>query len=156
MMKTLMMVITMLACNCMGVQITESMLKAIAMQESTCRNGLIGDKHLKEHSYGMYQIRRGYLADVMKAYKKECISKYGRTLTLEDMQYSPSKSKWVVTKYLTLYGKAYEKKTGKKLTAEIAFRIHNGGPQGWNKKYPKIYAKTTIYSNLVMRYYGKV
>jgi hypothetical protein len=132
------------------------MLNAIAMQESGNRNGIVGDKHLPKHSYGVYQIREGYLKDVMTFYKKDCIAKYGRTLTLEDMRYCPDKAKWVVTKYLTHYGKAYEKKTGKKLTADTAFRIHNGGPQGWNKKYPKIYAKTTIYSNLVMRYYGKV
>lgn len=151
--KTILVLVMMITLNGFGVTVTAQMLKAIATQESTNRNGIVGDKHLKEHSYGMYQIRRPYLADVMKAYKKECIAKWGRTLTLKDMQYDPKMSAWVVTKYIELYGKNYEKKTGKKVTAEIAFRIHNGGPMGWNKKYKKLYTATTVYKNAVMRWY---
>jgi hypothetical protein len=155
-MKTTILIALMLAMNGLSATVTDKMLSAIAMQESSNRNGIVGDKHLAKHSYGMYQIREAYLADVMKAYKKECIATFGRTLTLNDMQYSPTKAKWVVRKYIEHYGKAYEKRTGNKLTAEIAFRIHNGGPSGYRKDYKAIYAKTTVYSKLAMRYYGKV
>lgn len=146
-----------LAFNCMAVTVTDSMIRAIAMQESSCRNFVVGDlKNPNGKSYGMYQIRKGYLQDVMTHYGKECKQKYGRLLTLEDMRTSPEKSKWVVIRYISYYGSRYEKKTGKKMTAEIAFKLHNGGLQGYNPKYKKLYACSTAYSKLVMRYYGKV
>jgi hypothetical protein len=39
-----------------------------------------------------------------------------------------------VTKaYLTRYGRHYERTQGKRVTLEVLARIHNGGPNGWNK-----------------------
>lgn len=152
-MKPLLLLAILLSLNTMGATVTDSMLKAIIMQESSGRNGIVGDKNLPEHSYGVAQIRRQYLADVNKHYHKEVLKTWGRLLTLEDVQYSPAKSKFVVKRYLEHYGKAYEKRTGLKLTASVAFQIHNGGPSGYRKEYKKLYAQTLHYSRLTMRYY---
>jgi hypothetical protein len=35
--------------------------------------------------------------------------------------------------YTEYYGKRYERITGKKVTAEIIARLHNGGPNGFRK-----------------------
>lgn len=155
-MKTTILIALMLSLNGLSATVTDKMLSAIAMQESSNRNGIVGDKHLPKHSYGLYQIREGYLADVTNLCKKECIATWGRTLTLEDMQYNPKMAKWVVRHYIQHYGKAYEKKTGLKMSASVAFMIHNGGPFGYRKDYKQLYAKTSNYSKLVMRWYGRV
>ena len=47
----------------------------------------------------------------------------------------------IVTLYLTYWGKQYEKKTGKEVTDEVYSKIHNGGPNGWNKESTEKYWK---------------
>ncbi len=154
-MRTLLLITILLSLNTIGATVTDSMLRAIAMQESSNRNGIVGDLHLQDHSYGTYQIRAAYLADVNKNYKKDVLKTWGRLLTLEDMQYSPSKSKFVVKRYLEYYGGLYQKKTGKEPTAEVLARIHNGGPSAWNPKYKKLYQATSNYSKKVMKHYTR-
>jgi len=46
----------------------------------------------------------------------------------------PGKSRAVCVAYLSGYGEAYRKATGKGPTGEIFARIWNGGPDGWRKK----------------------
>lgn len=120
-----------LASQCIATQIDEPLFKSIVIMESSGRNGVIGDKNTPFPAYGMYQIRKPYLQDVLQKHQKECVQKFGKQLTLEDVRTCPKKSKWVVEKYLSHYGNLYAKRTGKPLTPAILFRIHNGGPLGW-------------------------
>jgi len=136
--------------------ITDKMILALAIQETGNKTGLIGDKHMKEHSYGKYQIRRVYLADVMHVYSKEFFLDFGvKNPTLEMIRTNDKMGKWVVVKYLTIYGASYEKQTGNKMTPEIAFKIHNGGPQGWNKKF-NVYKNASAYAKSVMHIYQEL
>jgi hypothetical protein len=63
--------------------------------------------------------------------------------------FDPACAEQVATWYLLRYGKAYQKQTGKPVTFEVLARIHNGGPRGWNPKYPALYKATTQYWNKV-------
>jgi hypothetical protein len=155
-MKTIIILLSVITLNCMGVTVSSNLLHAIAMVESGNRNGVMGDLHRKDgkYAYGCMQVRKPYLQDVMKFYGKECKAKYGRLLTLEDMKWSTDKSKWVVSKYLQYWGGVYEKRTGMKATPETLMRIHNGGPNSWDKKkFPSLYSSTSKYVNLVILYY---
>ena len=55
--------------------------------------------------------------------------------------FNPVKARIIVTLYLTYWGKHYEKKTGNKVNDEIYSKIHNGGPNGWNKESTEKYWK---------------
>lgn len=156
-MKTaiLIVIVGLLAMNGLAVQVSSKVLAAICHQESKGKN-VIGDLHLREKSYGTFQIRRQYLEDVTKFYRKEMVKTWGNTLTLNDLLHSKEKSQWVVSRYLQHYGTSYEKRTGKKCTDETLIRLHNGGPRGAEPKYKKLYLATTVYKNNVMRWYGKV
>ena len=48
--------------------------------------------------------------------------------------HDPAKAQAVCKAYLTRYGKAYERRTGRKVTAEVLARIWNGGPRGYEKR----------------------
>jgi hypothetical protein len=102
-------------------------LAALAMIESGGDPDAVGDHHLKNKAYGLYQIRQPYLTDVNR------IS--GRTLTLDDIRGKGSEetAAFAVKTYLTHYGKRYTRITGKKPTMEVFARMHNGGPNGWKK-----------------------
>lgn len=152
-MKTIIILLSCITINCMGVNVSSNLLNAIAIVESNNRNYVVGDNHLKDKAYGVMQIRKQYLQDFNRIYSKECKEKYGRLLTLEDMRTSPEKSKYVVSKYLMYYGSVYEKRTGLKATSSILAKIHNGGPYGYRKDYKNLYAMTSKYSDKVMKHY---
>ena len=105
----------------------------------------IGDKHKRHKAYGLLQIRAPYLADVNKIAGKEEIQRlWGKDkLTMEDMK-DEAKAEWSFHVYLSHYGDKYTKKTGKKPTAEIYARIHNGGPNGWLTRRTLSYAKAVV------------
>ena len=53
--------------------------------------------------------------------------------------HDPTKAKAVCKAYLTRYGRAYERRTGRKATPEVLARIWNGGPTGYKKKATERY-----------------
>lgn len=131
-------------------------LQAIAHVESRNQTGVIGDLHLKEHSYGKYQIRRIYVQDVMSSYGSEFRKLFHvEQPTMKEIQHNDVMGKWFVTKYLTKYGKYYTKKTGKAPTPEIYFMIHNGGPMGWDKK-KKVHKMAYAYAMNALKKYRSV
>jgi len=50
-------------------------------------------------------------------------------------KYDRKSSEAMMAIYWDYYGRKYEQKTGKKVTAEVLARIHNGGPTGWRRAY---------------------
>lgn len=77
-------------------------------------------------AFGMYQIHAGYVQDVNRV--------YGTTYTHEDMR-KREKAEDVVIKYLAYWGARYEINTGNQPTAEVYFRLHNGGCHFWKKSH---------------------
>ena len=100
----------------------------------------IGDTDLYHKAHGLLQIRKPYLDDVNRIVgRKNMIKMWGKSrLTLDDMKES-GKAIWAMKVYLVHYGKIYEQETGKKVTAQVYARIHNGGPQGYKKWITKEY-----------------
>lgn len=74
-------------------------------------------------SANVYQITPIYVRDVNRALP---------VFKLSD-RFSPFKSRCMMEVYWTMYGQAYITRTGKQPTYETLARIHNGGPDGWNK-----------------------
>ena len=74
-----------------------------------------------EDAHGLYQIRPAYLRDANAI--------LGRKMDIWQM-HDPSDAAAAVRAYLTRYGNAYAKRTGKPVTREVLARIHNGGPMG--------------------------
>ena len=107
---------------------------------------LVGDKHLKHHAYGLFQIRAGYLADVNRlAGKKEIMRVWHKSrLALKDME-DLRKAQWVFLFYTSYYGWQYHQKTGELADIKICARIHNGGPDGWKKRNTKQYGKDVVH-----------
>jgi len=114
----------------------EFFLCVLAMVESGNNPNAVGDLKLRNKAYGLYQIRKPYLDDVNRIYRKEVREKFGRRLTIKDVygRGSEGTATWVVKAYLSHYGKLYTKKTGRNPTAMVYARIHNGGPHGWRKR----------------------
>ena len=136
--------------------IDAKILNAIAHIESRNRNGVVGDLKMKEHSYGKYQIRRIYMEDVMSTNGDEFRKLFHvEQPTLKEIRYNDVMGRWFVEKYITKYGARYTKLTGKPLTPEIAFMIHNGGPMGW-KKGLKVHVKAYAYSVAALKYYKEI
>lgn len=75
----------------------------------------------REDAHGLYQIRPSYLADANAL--------LGRKMTIWQM-HDPCDAAAAVRAYLSHYGDAYAKRTGKPVTREVLARIHNGGPRG--------------------------
>ena len=100
-------------------------LAVLIQVESAGDPNVIGDLHLKNHAYGILQIRQPYLDDVNRI--------TNNSFTMEQVAKSPALSRWVTEQYIFHYGKRYTRITGKPLTMEIAARLHNGGPNGWRK-----------------------
>lgn len=71
---------------------------------------------------GAYQIHRAYWIDGCKELKVDWPYEYAK---------QPKYAKQVVSAYLKRYGRHYEKTTGRKATAQILAKIHNGGVYGW-------------------------
>ena len=101
--------------------------------ESGGNKDAVGDKHLRNHAYGVCQIRQPYLTDVNRI--------AGTSHSLKEVQESPALSRWCVVTYVRHYGAIYTKKTGKQMDLEVAARIHNGGPNGWKRKTTVAYWK---------------
>ena len=101
----------------------------------------IGDTALYYKAHGLLQIRQPYLDDVNRIVGKKIMTKmWGKPkLTLSDIKQDVNKAIWAMKIYLVHYGKQYERETGKKVTAQIYARIHNGGPQGYKKWATKEY-----------------
>jgi hypothetical protein len=100
-------------------------LAALIMVESGGNPAVVGDQNLANHAYGVCQIRQPYLDDVNRIAETHW--------TMEEVAASEKLSRWCVVQYVRHYGNRYERLTGKPLTEEIAYRIHNGGPDGWKK-----------------------
>jgi len=100
----------------------------------------VGDKHLRNKAYGLFQIRKPYLDDVNRIVgPKRMMEKWGvKVLSLYDMK-DYQKARWVVVEYLSYYGALYEKRTGQELDKFVYGRIHNGGPSGWRKSSTNAY-----------------
>jgi len=99
-----------------------SLLPILAQVESNNNPNAVGDNG---KALGLYQIHAGYWED-------------GCNFLEVDWPYGwakkPKYASQIVTAYLMYYGDLYEKKTGKKATAEVLCRIHNSGPLGYKKK----------------------
>ena len=105
--------------------VSEKLLDAIAMQESRNNPNAKGDKRNGKYmAIGAYQLWDIYVNDV---------NRFAKTRYTSDDRKNPEISREIVRKYLTYYGKRYERLTGKKATNEILARIHNGGPNGFKK-----------------------
>lgn len=57
---------------------------------------------------------------------------YGTSYTMQDA-YDYRKSREIAELYLTYWGEAYRRKTGRPPDYETFARIWNGGPNGWKK-----------------------
>lgn len=77
-------------------------------------------------SVGILQIGKAVVDDVNTFYSD---SNY----TYED-RYNPEKSREICYKYLSYWGKVYERKTGNKPNAEIYAKMWNGGCYAWRKE----------------------
>jgi soluble lytic murein transglycosylase-like protein len=90
--------------------------------ESGGRPRVVGDGG---KAVGVLQLHGIYVQDVNR------IS--GKTFSGAD-RLDPGRSREMATLYLNYWGRRYERETGKSATPEVLARIHNGGPQGWQKK----------------------
>jgi len=99
----------------------ERFLSALAQVESNGRTDLKVLDTNGRYSYGCLQIQNPYLMDS------------GTDYTVENL-YDKDVSFEVAKRYLTRYGRSYEKRTGKPATYEVLARIHNGGPRGAERK----------------------
>lgn len=102
--------------------------KAIATVESNNNDQAVGDKG---RAVGRYQIWKIVVDDVNRIIGK-------KHFTYEDRK-DPIKAKQMCAIYIAHYSRVYERKTGKKATAEIKARIWNGGPNGWRKESTQKY-----------------
>jgi hypothetical protein len=102
----------------------------------------IGDKHLTNKAYGLYQIRQPYLDDVnLIAGPEKIRAKWGKDkLTIEDIK-DGDKARWAARVYLKHYGARYANKKGSFPDIEVYSRIHNGGPNGWAKNSTNRYVE---------------
>lgn len=110
-------------------------LKTLAEVESKNNPSAIGDLHLKNHAYGLFQMRAPAVLDVNRAFKTNYIAKDAL---------DPVKAKDMASKYLSILKKKYEGETGKKVTPLILAKMWNGGPNGYDKASTKAYGKTFV------------
>jgi hypothetical protein len=97
-------------------------LHVLMLVESGGDINAVGDKHLQDKAYGLYQIRQIYLDDVNRI--------AGTSYTMDEVRHSKVLSRWCVIVYVRHYGKRYTRRTGLPVTMEVAARLHNGGPNG--------------------------
>jgi len=100
-----------------------SLLPILSQVESNNNPDAVGDFG---KAIGVLQIHKIVVDDVNRILGGPTFNYISR--------YDASCSRHIATNYLIYYGKAYEVKTGKKVTAEVLARIWNGGPLGWQKK----------------------
>jgi hypothetical protein len=101
-------------------------LAALIAAESGGDPTAVGDRHLSNRAYGVAQIRQPYLDDVNRI--------AGTAYTMDQVRRSTSLSRWCVVQYIKHYGARYTRLTGKPLTMDVAYRIHNGGPNGYKRR----------------------
>jgi hypothetical protein len=106
-------------------------LAALIAVESGGDKTAVGDRHMRNRAYGVCQIRQPYLDDVNRI--------AGTAWTMRQVADSESLSRWCVVVYVRHYGRRYTRLTGRPLTAEVAARLHNGGPDGWRRKSTDAY-----------------
>lgn len=106
----------------------DPILLAIAKQESGLNPSAIGDKHLKNHAYGILQIRKPALIDVNETFKTN--------YTEEDLIPTNPKDKDEVDKAIKnsidVYRKYLQRYRMSKKSAEEISKFWNGGPS-YNK-----------------------
>jgi hypothetical protein len=107
-----------------GDDLDEAIERLIEVENPGRDVNAVGDKHLRQKAYGLLQIRQPYLDDVNKI--------ADTNYTIEDMK-NPELARWATRVYLNYYGDVYQSKTGDAPTLEVYARIHNGGPNGWQK-----------------------
>ena len=103
-------------------------LTALAQVESNGRTNLKVLDVNGRYSYGCLQIQSPYLQDSGTGYSLENL--FDKAVSFE-----------VAKRYLTRYGRSYEKRTGKPATYEVLARIHNGGPRGAERSATQNYWK---------------
>lgn len=111
------------------MEIDQTFLAALAAVESGGDDAAI---NFADDAHGRYQITALYLADANAA--------LGTRYTLAEM-HDPDKAARIVTAYLTRYGRAFERRTGREATAADLARIHNGGPRGAEREATLGYAE---------------
>ena len=114
----------------------EIFLACLIAIESGGNPNAIGDLNMKNKAYGCLQIRKPYIEDVNRVYRKSILKSFGRPLREKDM-FNPIIAKWTARHYLMHYGKKF-------IVAkdwESLARIHNGGPKGYEKKSTLPYAQ---------------
>jgi len=100
----------------------DRLIDVLCKVESNNDPKAVGDKG---KALGILQIWKTYVDDVNRIYK---------TSYKHEDAFNPDLAKEITKKYLSFYGKLYEKRTGKPATYEVLARIHNSGPNGWNKQ----------------------
>lgn len=119
----------------------EAFMSALSKLESNNKPNAVGDKHLANHAYGLYQMRLPAITDVNRAFHTDYVP--------EDM-INPSVAREAAQMYLYLLGKNWKKKhPNKVLTPYILARMWNGGyngadkdiTKGYGTKFIKIYAQ---------------
>ena len=95
---------------------TDRLLDAIAIVES---NGGTSSKNV-------YQLTPIYVRDVVRISRQR--------MTFAQATGSEELARACIECYWDYYGKAYTRKTGRAPSAEVLVRIHNGGPDGWQKR----------------------
>jgi hypothetical protein len=101
-------------------------LQVLCKQESNNNPNAEGDiRNGRPQALGILQLWDIYVQDVNRMYPK-------RNFFHSDAL-NPKKAALITTLYLMGYGRNYAKKTGKQPTYEVLARIHNGGPNGWQK-----------------------
>ena len=98
-----------------------TLLKTLERVESNGNSKAIGDNGKAK---GILQIWNVVVKDVNRVYK----TKY-----THDDSFNPDIARDIASKYLTFWGKQYQKKTGEIPTYEVLSRIWNGGPSGYKK-----------------------
>lgn len=107
--------------------VDQKLLTAISAVESNHKDSAVGDSG---RALGRFQLWKTYVDDVNRIAK----TKY----TWEDAK-DPVKAMQMVKLYLNFYGRRYQKITGKPATREVLARIHNGGPNGFEKSCTDVY-----------------
>ena len=112
---------------------SEVFMRALSKLESNNNPKAIGDKHLKNHAYGLYQMRQPAVDDVNRCFKT--------TYKAEDML-NPVIARDAAQKYLTLLSNYWIKRNkNKPLTPNILARLWNGGYTGDNRETTLSYEK---------------
>lgn len=114
---------------------TSPLIEALIRVESADKNhpngndNAIGDKKLKNHAYGVLQIRQPAVDDVNQV--------LGTSYKAQDCLGNRALSILIFNTYMSIY--ATEKQLGRPVTDEDRARIWNGGPNGWKYKPTIVY-----------------